>query len=134
MNQVPDQAEATVDMRFIDDHEYTKHRTAINKIVKASKLQLETIVFVKARNVDITQPEVCSFLEVAERVRGKPITKTHSLGASDACYFAGHGIPTIVIRPTGGGAHSDHEWVDTASLLQFYEVIKTYVTQTTKIT
>lgn len=133
MNQVPDQAEAILDMRFIDDHEYTKHCTAINKIVKSNKLQLETVVFVKSRNVDVTQPEVCSFLEIAELVRGKPITKTHSLGASDACYFAASGIPTIVIRPTGGGAHSDHEWIDKAELLKFYELIKTYITQTAKV-
>jgi succinyl-diaminopimelate desuccinylase len=132
MNQVPDQAEAILDMRFIKDSEQAKYRTAIEKIVKSKQLQLETVAFVEARNVDITQPEVHSFLTIAEQVRGEPINKTHSFGASDACYFASHGIPTIVMRPTGGDAHSDQEWLDKTELFKFYELIKTYVTQTTK--
>jgi succinyl-diaminopimelate desuccinylase len=133
MNQVPDRAEAILDMRFINDKEYEQQRTTIQKIVNKRGLQLEKVALVKARSVDVTQPHVASFLAIAQQVRGEPITKTHSFGASDACYFANHGIPTVVIRPTGGCHHGDNEWIDKNSLLQFYEVIKKYITQSTPI-
>jgi succinyl-diaminopimelate desuccinylase len=132
MNQVPDQAKAIVDMRFINDEQYEEYHTTITKILARRGLHLETMAQVKARSVDIKQPEIASFLAIAKHITGEPITKVHSFGASDACYFANHGIPTIVIRPTGGKHHSDHEWIDKKSLLQFYEVIKTYIVQSTQ--
>lgn len=133
MNQVPDQAEAIVDMRFINDREYSSLSKKIKKIAKVNGLQLETVAYVEARNVDITQSHISSFLAIAEKQTGKQITKTHSFGASDACYFADHNIPTIVLRPNGGGAHSDHEWIDKEELLKFYKVVKAYIERTTKI-
>ena len=133
MNQVPDQAEAILDMRFINNDEYTKHSRAISRIAKDRQLELETEAFVEARNFDVTQPTIADFLDIAEQLLGQPISQTHSFGASDACYFAGHGIPTIVIRPTGGAPHSSHEWIEKDGLLKFYELLKTYITQTTQI-
>ncbi len=133
INQVPDQAEATIDMRFTSDHEYAANREKIENIAKDRKLTLKTVAYVASRNVDTSQPTIKEFLDIAAHLHGQAITKTHSFGASDACYFANHGIPTIVIRPNGGGAHSDHEWIDKAELLKFYELIKTYVIQTTKV-
>lgn len=133
VNQVPDYAEAILDMRFITDNEYRKNKQRITDIAHAHHLTLHTVARVKARNVAIDNDEVQSFLSIAEDVLKKPVSKTHSLGASDACHFAGHGIPTIVIRPTGGGAHSDHEWINKAELLNFYELLRRYVLQTTCI-
>lgn len=133
MNQVPDHAEAILDMRFINDQEYEQHLTLIKKIVDTRGLQLEKVALVKARSVDITQPQIASFLTIAKQVTGEPITKTHSFGASDACYFANHGIPTIVIRPTGGCHHGDNEWIDKHGLLQFYEVIKEYIIRSSPV-
>jgi acetylornithine deacetylase len=34
----------------------------------------------------------------------------------DAAFFAGAGIPTVVIGPDGAGAHSTEEWVDLGSV------------------
>jgi len=133
VNQVPDHAEAVLDMRFINAQECATHKQAIKKILARRGLEFATVGFVEARSVDITQPDVASFLAIAEDVTRQPITKTHSFGTTDACYFTEHDIPTIVLRPTGGGAHSDHEWIDKAGVVQFYEVIKQYVMQTTKI-
>ena len=133
MNQVPDQAEATLDMRFVNDNEYSKHRAKLEAMAKKRELELKTVAHVKAREVDMQQPEVEQFLNLASEIRGKPITPIHSFGASDACYFAKHGIPVIVIRPRGGGAHSNNEWLHTYDLQQFYQLLKAYIVQTTSI-
>jgi succinyl-diaminopimelate desuccinylase len=133
VNQVPDEATAVLDMRFTSDQEYARYHTAITNMMAERGLQLETVAQVKARNVNLDQPAVASFLTIAEQVTGSPITKTHSFGATDACYFANHDITTIVIRPTGGKHHSDDEWIAKDELQQFYKVLKTYITEFTKI-
>jgi len=129
INQVPGQAEATIDMRFINRQAYETQRQQIEKIIKQYGLTVETLAEVNVVNTDLKNPQVRQFIEVAERVRGKPLESCHSLGATDAQHFVPTGIPTIVIRPSGGGHHGDEEWIDKRELLEFYAVLKTYVTE-----
>ena len=42
-------------------------------------------------------------------------------------------VVRLYLIPDGGGAHSDHEWIDKVGLEQFYEVIKAYVTEVAKV-
>ena len=132
MNQVPDYACATLDMRFVTSEDYQLKRIEIEKIVKHAGLGLETYAHVPNTTTDCQQPLIKRFIEVAEQVRSKPVGRTRSFGSSDAHFFAKHDIPTILIRPDGGGAHSDTEWVDKASLNEFYDVLKAYVTEVAK--
>jgi len=41
----------------------------------------------------------------------------------DAAFFAGAGIPTVVIGPDGAGAHSTEEWVDLGSVEKCREIL-----------
>lgn len=38
--------------------------------------------------------------------------------------FGEKNIPVLVMRPAGGGHHSDHEWIDIKDLNKFYQVFK----------
>ena len=134
VNQVPGQATACLDMRFVDEADYLEKQRQINKIVSKHNLHSETVAHCSSVHTDITQPHVAKFLEIAENIRKKPLGQMKSYGASDARYFCDKGIPTILVRPEGGGAHSDEEWVDIASLNQYYEVLKAYVTEVAKKT
>lgn len=127
INQVPAEARATLDMRFIDNDAYTAKRVDIESVVQNFDLDLETIARVDNVKVDTKQPEIENFMKIAENVRGKAIEYGRSYGASDAHYFTSKGIPTILIRPEGGGAHSDQEWISKQGLAQFYQVLNTYV-------
>jgi len=133
MNQVPSEARVTLDMRFIDQKAYSEKRIEIESCVQKSGLELETIARVDSIEADTTQPEISKFMEIAQKVRGKPIECGRSYGASDAHYFTRRGIPTIVMRPEGGGAHSDSEWIDKTGLYMFYEVIRTYVREQARV-
>jgi acetylornithine deacetylase len=42
----------------------------------------------------------------------------------DAALFAEGGIDTVVIGPTGAGAHADVEWVDVESVVQLEEIVR----------
>lgn len=126
INQVPDSAEATVDMRFRDLVSYQAKRAKIEGIALESGLSIETLAQVDPGIVDVNEPHIAAFLETAQQVSGKPVGQCHSLGSSDAHYFVAKGIPTILMRPTGGHQHGDKEWIDKAEFIQFYDVIKAY--------
>jgi succinyl-diaminopimelate desuccinylase len=132
VNQVPDSARATLDIRFASEEDRASLRTKIEATAKSAGLEIETCAEVDMCLTDLNEPHVAEFVNIVERLRGQPIEETQSLGSSDARYFALKEIPTILIRPNGGGAHSEQEWIDKAGLHQFYEVIKAYVTETAK--
>ena len=134
VNQVPAHAEATIDMRFVNEKQYQRERAVIETLVAESGLELETIYYCQPCVIDITQPEIASFIELAETLQGRKLGQTHSLGCSDARFFVVQNIPTIVVRPTGGCAHADDEWLDAADFQQFYELLKAYVIQSARIT
>lgn len=133
INQVPDNATATLDIRFPEAEDYDRLTREITAIAEQHQLDLTTVTRNDVCRTDVTQPHVARFIELAEQLRGKPLGTCRSYGGSDARFFAKHNIPTIVIRPNGGGAHSDDEWIDETELAKFYEVIKAYIVETAKI-
>lgn len=132
-NQVPDNASATLDMRFRNTNEKLTRIKEVKSIASKYSLIIESIGEVECIETDLNEPHVAKFVEIAGKVRGKSIGTIHSYGASDAHYFCEKGIPTILMRPDGGSAHSDEEWIDKEGLLQYYEVIKRYVIEVAKI-
>ncbi len=132
INQVPDDATATLDMRFVDDDHHQAKRAKIESIASKAKLTIKTIAEEPVGNIDLKHPAIKSFAKVAAKVRGKQLGECRSFGSSDARFFTAKGIPAIVVRPAGGGAHSSEEWIDKTDLIQFYEVLKAYIKETAK--
>jgi succinyl-diaminopimelate desuccinylase len=127
INQVADRAEAIFDMRFIDNQSYTQLRKKMEVISEHHRVSLETIWQVGVTRTDITHPLVLPFLEIAERLHGRPLEAVRSLGMSDARYFTQRNIPVILVRPAGGGSHADGEWLDKTDLKTYFQVVKAYV-------
>lgn len=126
-NQIADKAEAIFDMRFIDNQSYNRTREKIIAIAARHDVSLETVRHIKVSRTDVNHPLVKPFLEIVERVHGKPPERVRSLGISDARFFTDIGVPVILIRPQGGGSHADGEWIDKADLEKYYQVVKAYV-------
>jgi succinyl-diaminopimelate desuccinylase len=133
VNQVPDNANACLDMRFTSNQERTEKQKELEKIAAKHKISVETLEDHDCLKTDLEDPHIKEFRSMAERILGRPVGTVHAFGASDARYFVKHGISTLLIRPTGGSAHADDEWIDKADLLVFYEVLKEYVTKAAKI-
>lgn len=127
MNQIPDYAEAVLDIRFRNMKVQTSLRDKIEKICESHSVDFHTKVLAGCMSVETKTPEVSEFIKVAERVLGRKISKGHSLGTTDARYFCARGIPCIVIQPDGGGRHSDDEWVDEKGVESLTEIIHKYL-------
>jgi acetylornithine deacetylase/succinyl-diaminopimelate desuccinylase-like protein len=51
----------------------------------------------------------------------------HSHWASDVRYYTAIGCAAVTLGPSGGGMHSDDEWVDLDSLSKFYEILGNFI-------
>lgn len=128
INQIPDFARSSFDVRFNTMYEYEKIERLVSDIAKKYNCQVDTPVFVKPHITDLSDPYIKGFKAIAsQRLDKSRISSCTSIGASDARFFGDYGMPTIVVRPIGGGQHSNHEWISQSSLFDFYDVLKQFV-------
>lgn len=127
MNQVPDHAEAILDIRYKNKDILKKIEAEINEIAQKHDIRLNTKMLGSCMNVNMKDQLVCNFIEIAENVLGKKIEEGHSAGSTDGRYFCAKDIPCIVIQPNGDGRHSDDEWVDRKGMGDLTEIILQYI-------
>lgn len=126
-NQIADKAEAVMDLRFLSNDNYARIRREIDRIASRYDVSLETVRQINVAKTDASHPLVLPFLRIAERQRGKPLGRVRSLGVSDAHYLLARGIPVILVRPEGGSAHGDHEWINKQGFHEYYRIVRAYV-------
>lgn len=127
MNQVPENASAQLDIRTKD---LASHRAVAETIRKAADLHnVEVSMKLSGTPLfaDLENKYIKNFVEITEALRKEKVEPCVSLGSSDARFFAEKKIPTIVMRPRGGGAHSDDEWMEKKDLDLYYKLIEEFV-------
>ncbi len=133
-NQVPDFARAWVDIRFPPEVKIKK----IKSILKSSKnkfknkIKIVELIYGSPYRVNKNNKAIQIFSKIAfEKFKIKTgFISSH--GTSDARFFAQYKIPVILIRPKGGGHHSEKEWINREDLEKFYVVLKNFVQEIAK--
>jgi acetylornithine deacetylase/succinyl-diaminopimelate desuccinylase-like protein len=126
-NQVADYAEAILDVRFVSKENEADMLSLIKKAAKKSgKIKIEKIISGYPLHTDEKNSYVREFMNIAMK-NGINIKPTFTHGSSDARFFSENKIPVIVLRPNGGGHHSEEERIDLKDLGKFYEVLKAYI-------
>lgn len=127
INQVPDNAEAMFDVRYLPITDTTKIKKDIEKVLKKHDgVRLEEFSLGSSYSTELAQHEQSVFADIAKKY-GKKVEGTFSHGSSDAKFFIQKGIPTMLVRPKGGHLHADGEWIDIKDLETFYIVLKEFV-------
>lgn len=133
-DNLPDYAEAMVDIFFTDKKEYERIVDIEKNIRKKyAGIKLTTTILNPSLKMQTKNKYVDEFYRVARDMYGirKKTMFTH--GTSDAHYFVKRGIPVIETRPKGGDFHGDGEWIDLDDLERFFQVLKKFVTKTSRI-
>jgi succinyl-diaminopimelate desuccinylase len=120
-NQIPGSASCDLDIRFTP--EVTAH-TLFDRIKTSAGNDVSVEIRVSGDPI-YTDPQN-SFVQlyascVEERLDSPAVFNKHC-GSNDGRFFTFLGIPIIVSRPTSGDQHSPHEWLETESLLDFYQI------------
>lgn len=134
VNQVADVCRANLDIRPLNREEQTHIIEHLNTLSKQYDVGLEYHLNDSPISIDLSNPYVNAYVESVEKAIGRPIEFVKSHGGSDARYFAGYDIPTLVGYPTGSGWHSDNEWLDVESFYQFNDVLHDFVDRMAKAT
>lgn len=129
INQIPDYAEATLDIRYKNKSVYQRIRAELEAVCQKHNLDVETIELGSCMNLDTDHKKVIEFKKIAEEVLGRQIPLGHSAGTTDARYFCAKNIPCVVIQPDGGGRHSDSEWVDKNGVENMTIILYKFITQ-----
>lgn len=121
INQVPEIAEACLDIR------YTKkeHRTRIIREVKKYIGKSGTYDIVAENQVFELDPDntyINKLCMAVKKITGKKALLAREAGTSDAIFFVEHNIPVVLFWPQGGGVHQEREWVSKKSLQRFYKI------------
>ena len=132
-NQVADTAQATFDIRYPHAQERKKIEGILARLLKKHPaIHLETKIDIEPISVGRGNGEAKAYMRIAKELYGIEVGWKKSYGGSDAEFFFKHGIPTLLIWPKAGGAHSEHEWIDLADLSRYYEVMKAWVQEVAK--
>jgi len=133
VNQVPDLAQAWVDIRFTTQTKKEDLQGLINKSLKYFPgISMTEVSFGESYSLDTQNRYFKTFVEIVSGKLNINPKFIFSHGSSDARFFTARGIPVILTRPTGGGSHSENEWIDLADLEKFYQVLKLFVEKVAK--
>lgn len=128
VNQVPDFAQAHLDIRFTEEASRLNIQKELKSITNSYKsIKIEELVRGSSYSLNVNNRYVKLFAEIVKNKIGREPKYITSHGSSDARFLAEKNIPTLLTRPQGGGHHSDREWIDLDGLENFYLVTKRFV-------
>lgn len=118
-NQVPDRAQAILDVRYTDKED-------VDAIVSEIRALINGELFVE-RCEPLFEGGQSPYLERLKQLApGSRLTREH--GSSDARFLSDHGIPGIVWGAEGDmSQHSDHEHIRIGSLARICEILERFI-------
>jgi succinyl-diaminopimelate desuccinylase len=131
-NQIPDQAEAWLDIRF------PPHDTDLNGKT-AQQITEYLAEFCEAgvtphvdladppHHADPDRPEVAA-LRRAIRNQGYPAHLLRKHGAADGRHYYQRGIDAVIVGVDGNGMHGPEEYVDTSTIVPYYQALTEFIT------
>ena len=121
-NQVPNLAEARLDVRHIP---HDSHDGIIRRVQKAvAPCQVDLLVQADAFKISRDDPYIQRWVSLLNGSRD-PFIREH--GASDGRFFSALGVPVILSRPASGGIHSNDEFCHIQSLQDFNQRLTRYL-------
>ncbi|NJK79433.1 MAG: M20 family metallopeptidase [Chloroflexaceae bacterium] len=124
-NQIPPALRVTFDIRHTSDHS----PDALVQTVQACFPTAEILVSKSGTGLvtDPHQAAVQRLAAVTAQLRGTPTAFYREHFGSDARFFTAQGMAAVCFGPHGQGLHSEEEWVEIDSLVEFYTILQAYV-------
>ena len=124
-NRVPVDAQLKLDIRRIPDEAPEDVMHFVRECFPGAE-----VTVVHNGSALETEPEDDEVGRLAQSVEGELGGSAEFKGehfGSDARFYSEQGIPAVCFGPHGAGLHSHEEWVDIASLEQFYRIMRRLV-------
>jgi succinyl-diaminopimelate desuccinylase len=129
-NQIPSLMTAGVEIRVMSHQDYIDILERIHELCKRHDVAYKERIYGPPVATDLDNSLVQSYMDSVEAVTGKRPEGCVSFAASDAIYINNVNIPCIISCPEGGKHHSEDEWVDRESFLQFVPILRNFLDKT----
>jgi succinyl-diaminopimelate desuccinylase len=126
-NQQPADMISRIEVRFLSEESLRPIKKLVNDLVGRYKLSYRERVLSVPAVTDLGDPLVEAFIESVKEVTGHKAKGIVSHAGTDAEYFNEVNIPCVISCPLGGGHHSENEWLDKKSFLQFVPILHDYL-------
>lgn len=134
INQVPDKATMSLDIRTSDSQRYQELYHQITDICHKHGANHIFTSEAAPTHYDLSDPYIQPFTKLITEVTGIQVTGHHALGSSDVRYYVPYGVPCISMYLPGANLHADNEWVSAGALEQFLVILQRYVGQVARST
>lgn len=123
----PHIARASVRLYWAEDHSGEQ----VIELARKSFAPLEVTGTVDAERVFLSpdSPDLLRLRDLWQQHLGEKIDIRADNGSSDAKWFAPLGIPILIMRIPGGGAHSTKEWLEVNALEPLYTTLCDYIVE-----
>ncbi|MCA9175321.1 MAG: M20 family metallopeptidase [Planctomycetales bacterium] len=121
-NRIPDQASATLDIRFPPTHTVDSMLAEVTNALGAG-CRIEPLMSAEPTHLDADP----LFVQLTEQFTEQPVRLVRASGASDSRFFRKFEIPVILSRPLVGNLHATDEWIDIDSMATYYRICEAYI-------
>lgn len=125
VNQVPDYATCTFDIRFPETSTIEHVKQRIETTV--SDGEIEWLASADPIGVNADDESVVTYARCVSDQTGLNLNFTQSQGTNDGRFLSALGIPILVSRPLSGDQHSPTEWLETTDLERFYSIYQQFL-------
>jgi succinyl-diaminopimelate desuccinylase len=132
-NKGPTEASAHLDIRYRDKKDFKSISKCIEELSIKYDAELRNISLGDDYKLDTKNAYLKDFIKLYSAHVKSEVTLSKAYGSSDARFFSSMGIPVIMFRPDGTGAHADKETLSLVSLFKFYKLMEEFVLKTAKI-
>ncbi len=119
----PDQCVLTIERRTIPGENPEKVEGELTEIIEKIKRSDASFRAVIRRGFDrfpLETPEEAGIVKAVQAAANKVLNRSLPISGvpfwTDAALLSSVGIPSLLLGPSGGGAHADEEWVDLSSV------------------
>jgi succinyl-diaminopimelate desuccinylase len=124
VNQVSDSATADLDFRYPATVDGKKLLQQVRQLFKHSKLEI--LAQGSPLIIQRDHPHITRWKElISDKNQGDVFVK--ETGAVDGRYFAEQGMPVLLSKPIGGALHTEEEWLDLDSFVEFTHKLAEYL-------
>lgn len=121
-NRIPDQASATLDIRFPPPFSVEAITNQVRTLL-GENCTMEALMTAEPTHL---APDPL-FSEITEELTQAPVRMVRASGGSDSRFFRERGTPVNLSRPLVGNLHAIDEWIDIESMVTYYRICERYI-------
>ena len=129
-NVVPAEMSAAVEIRYMSKQSLQDNQDLIKDLCEKYGLVFRPQILCSSVITDLGHPLVKEYLQSVEKVTGRRPESFISCAGSDAPPFYDAGITCILSCCEGSGHHTEEEWIDLKSFLQFVPIVRDFLEKT----